>query len=587
MSDRARPDFWARWHAVLDDQSPLIKQAPTAITLLLALVLSLTVPDLPLRPPVTVWSGVGIVLVATVLATFLTSRGVYDGFAVTLVPLADIIGLGLFRAGTGGATSMFGALLLLPIVWLASKPGVRHVVIVGALGALVLALPYVADPPTSPVQWVRVAVVPVVYTVAAAIVNELSRVARIREAEARRYAEETAAIAESRASALDENVRIVNELQGAQQKYLELLELFRSVWNASTAQAVIGTDEDGLVIAWNPGATALLGPEDLDTEYAARVEQFFPEETLAVLGAEALPARDDDPLPHGIRSLFALADTGAPVIRDLELLRDDASRVPVRLVVTTRLNGVGERVGYLLVATDETRAIEVARMKDEFVGMISHELRTPLSSILGYLELLRDDPQHPLTEEQLQFLDVAERNARRLLRLVGDLLFTAQVESGRFPLESRLIDLTPTVSAALESARPAADAAGVTLVEAVPDRVVELQADPVRIGQAIDNLISNAIKFTPRGGQVVVTLTADAAAATISVRDTGLGIPPDELDRLFTRFFRASTATRNAVPGVGLGLNITKAIVTAHGGEMDVASEEGVGTEFRILLPRA
>ena len=113
-----------------------------------------------------------------------------------------------------------------------------------------------------------------------------------------------------------------------------------------------------------------------------------------------------------------------------------------------------------------------------------------------------------------------------------------------------------------------------------------LRIDPLRIGQAIDNLVSNAVKFTPRGGTVTLGVGLPKGEAVVTVRDTGMGIAPDELDRLFTRFFRASSATRNAVPGVGLGLNITKAIVIAHGGRMDVSSEEGAGTEFRMVLPR-
>ncbi|MFT4284842.1 MAG: ATP-binding protein [Protaetiibacter sp.] len=571
---------WERWYTITNNPSPIVKQSPTAITVALALALSLAIPELPLTPPPLALLGVATVAIATVLAAFMSWRGITASGVVAIVPIIDILGIGLFRAGTGAATSVFGVLVLLPLVWLASKPGLRYVLVVAALTTLVIAVPYIAEPPTNGASWFRVLVVPIAYTLTAAIVNDLSRVARVRTAEAQRLAGE-------RETALDENLRIVVQLQESQTKYLELVELFRSVWNATLAQAVIGTDRAGLVVTWNPGATELLGPEDLDTEYSARIETFFPQSTLDALGAEAMAVDPDDPVPHGLRSLFALADRGETVVRELDMLRDDGSTVPARLTVTSRRDGTGERVGYLLVATDETRAIEVARMKDEFVGMISHELRTPLSSILGYLELLRDDPRHPLSEEQLQFLEVAERNARRLLRLVGDLLFTAQVESGQFPLDAHEMDLTPVVRASIESALPLAAAAGVTLVSAVPEVEVRLVADPVRLGQAVDNLVSNAIKFTPRGGDVVVTLTADLGAATVSVRDTGLGIPPDEVDRLFTRFFRASTATRNAVPGVGLGLNITKAIVTAHGGWMDVASEEGVGTEFRIALPRS
>ena len=117
----------------------------------------------------------------------------------------------------------------------------------------------------------------------------------------------------------------------------------------------------------------------------------------------------------------------------------------VQVAATPRLDENGHRVGFIFVATDMTQAREFARLKDEFVGLISHELRTPLSSILGYLELMRDDEDAPLSEEQLQYLGVAERNAHRLLRLVGDLLFTAQVESGRFPLDIKDVELGAVV----------------------------------------------------------------------------------------------------------------------------------------------
>ena len=169
--------------------------------------------------------------------------------------------------------------------------------------------------------------------------------------------------------------------------------------------------------------------------------------------------------------------------------------------------------------------------------------------------------------------------------LDGDLLFTAQVESGRFPLEIKYVELDSVVSASIESARPIARNAGVTLVSDVPEQRLDVRGDPVRLGQAVDNLVSNALKFTPAGGTVTVSLRPDGPQAVIAVTDTGIGIPAVELGRLSQRFFRASTATRNAVPGVGLGLTITKAIVTAHGGRLDIASEEGVGTSISIVLP--
>jgi signal transduction histidine kinase len=142
------------------------------------------------------------------------------------------------------------------------------------------------------------------------------------------------------------------------------------------------------------------------------------------------------------------------------------------------------------------------------------------------------------------------------------------------------------VRASIESASPVAAAQGVTIVAEVDDDFALVSGDPTRIGQAIDNLLSNAIKFTPRGGNVTVAVSCDGTDIVVRLTDTGMGIPANELDQLFSRFFRASTATRAAVPGVGLGLTITKAIIDAHGGSLDVESEVGVGTSFIVRLPK-
>jgi signal transduction histidine kinase len=363
--------------------------------------------------------------------------------------------------------------------------------------------------------------------------------------------------------------------------------MFRGVWAAVTEQSVIGTDVTGLIDAWNPGATKMLGLTWREAEGKRHVFDFHLEDELENRARELNYPPGATVLNPGFSALVETARLGEAESREWTYVRGDGFEFPVSLSVTKRVDESGETIGYLFVAADVTQAREVARLKDEFVGLISHELRTPLSSILGYLELLRDDEEHPLSEEQEQYLGVAERNAHRLLRLVGDLLFTAQVESGKFPLDLRDVELEQIVTAAVESARPAATAAGITISEDVADGDPVTYGDPVRLGQVCDNLISNAIKFTPRGGSVTVSLSKSNKDAIITVRDTGMGIPASELDQLFSRFFRATTATRNAVPGVGLGLTITKAIVTAHHGEMGVQSEEGVGTQFSVSLPLA
>jgi signal transduction histidine kinase len=212
-----------------------------------------------------------------------------------------------------------------------------------------------------------------------------------------------------------------------------------------------------------------------------------------------------------------------------------------------------------------------------------------------------DEEGQPLTDEQRQYLAVVERNAQRLLRLVGDLLFTAQVDAGRFTLQPEDVDLAGIVRAAEETARVAAAARGVDVSVAVPDGGLVVRGDALRLGQACDNLVSNAVKFTPAGGHVTLRLVpgwqdeggqvaaeqrpGSRAVASLVVSDTGVGIPAGEQGQLYTSFFRASTARRNAVPGVGLGLTITKAITTAHGGSLDVTSAEGVGTTFTMTLP--
>lgn len=226
---------------------------------------------------------------------------------------------------------------------------------------------------------------------------------------------------------------------------------------------------------------------------------------------------------------------------------------------------------------------EGERLKDEFFALVSHELRTPLTSIIGYLELVLDDEEE-LSDEARRFLEVVERNAKRLLRLVGDMLFVAQVEAGRLSLESHALDLGAIASESVEAARPAAERAGVTLsLEAVA--VKPILGDRDRFGQMIDNLVSNALKFTPDEGRVVVRLSDAGDHAVVEVSDTGMGIPDEEQQRLFERFFRASSATSRAVPGAGLGLTIVKTIVEAHGGTVGLTSQEGKGTTVCVQLP--
>ncbi|HWB23530.1 MAG TPA: HAMP domain-containing sensor histidine kinase [Gaiellaceae bacterium] len=244
------------------------------------------------------------------------------------------------------------------------------------------------------------------------------------------------------------------------------------------------------------------------------------------------------------------------------------------------------RLGGLLRAVEaqNVQLRKLDQLKDEFVSSVSHELRTPLTSISGYTELVGDPEVGPLTSDQQNYIAIVSRNTDRLLRVVNDLLFFSGMQDGRLELQREDVNLATLAAEAVEMALPNAEAKGLILKCgcATPAHVV---GDASRLAQVIDNLVSNAIKFTPAGGQVIVGTSTEPGLATIEVSDTGMGIPAAEQERLFQRFFRSSNAISGAIPGTGLGLYITKAIAEAHGGRVEVESREGAGTVFRIRLP--
>ena len=236
-----------------------------------------------------------------------------------------------------------------------------------------------------------------------------------------------------------------------------------------------------------------------------------------------------------------------------------------------------------LLAYQNAQLVELDRLKDEFVSSVSHELRTPLTSISGYVELLLEGEED---EEKRDHLAIVDRNARRLLNLVSDLLFTARLQDGRLEVEHERVDVAELVSQTVASARPRAESAHVALMSELGD-VPAIDGEPVRLAQLLDNLVSNAIKFTPAGGRVLVSLTHHDALVCIEVSDTGIGIPEEEREHLFQRFFRSQTALERQIQGTGLGLYISKAIVESHGGRIGVRSGEGGGTTFYVELPAA
>ncbi len=228
-----------------------------------------------------------------------------------------------------------------------------------------------------------------------------------------------------------------------------------------------------------------------------------------------------------------------------------------------------------------------ARLQRDFVTTTSHELRTPLTTVLGYLEIVLGAPDEELSGTQRGHLQVVWRSAQRLLSLVGDLLTVDRAESGVMEIEPEPVALGPVIAPAVHDLELACVTNGLTLtVGPIPSDLVVV-ADPDRFRQVLDNLIGNAIKFTPAPGEISIAVEAVADRAEIRISDTGPGIPEDELEHIFERFYRTSSTAETAAQGTGLGLSIARALVAAHGGTLTAESVVGEGATFTVSVPLA
>ena len=375
--------------------------------------------------------------------------------------------------------------------------------------------------------------------------------------------------------------------------------LERLVSNA-TGTAVLSVDTDGRIVVFNPGAEAMLGvsAEEAIGEHA---DHFFAAEQLSRHAAR-LGSR---PLFSEICAASAEQGDGR---RMWAFTGRDAEPRTMTMTITAAQDETGAAAGYLCVAEDVTerearnkslltalshersaveRLRELEQVKADFVATVSHELRTPLTSMMGYVEVLEDGVVGELTADQRAVVTRVERNGRRLLLLVEDLLLLSQIEAREMRINPVAHDLRQAVAAAREALDPLLATRHLEVLLRIPEHPAMHEGDPDHIERVLLNLLSNAVKFTPDGGRVELTVSEDRDYISIVVRDTGMGIPLAEQDRLFTRFFRASTANRQAIQGTGLGLSIVQAIIDAHGGEISITSAEGVGTTVTATLPKA
>jgi len=386
-------------------------------------------------------------------------------------------------------------------------------------------------------------------------------------------------------------------------------ERMRLLIASVTDYAIFSLDPTGHVTSWNPGAERLKGYAASEI-IGSHFSRFYPEADVRagkceveLEGAlrhgryedEGWRVRKDGttfwanvvitPI-HGAVSAFV---GFAKVTRDLtERKRHEEERIrfaraeEARFVAEAHKDKAEVLVEQLRQARD--RAEEATRIKDEFLATISHELRTPLTAILGWGRLLQGDRMTP--EKTARAIETIVRNATAQNQLIDDLLDVSRIIAGQLRLDLEFVDINQVVTAAIDVVRPAAEAKGIALQWSLNPTAGVIKGDPGRLQQVLWNLLTNAVKFTPRGGRVQVTLRADESEVEVDVADTGRGIVRDYLPRIFDRFSQEEGSNARKAGGLGLGLAIVKHLVELHGGTVEAQSEgENAGAVFRVKLP--
>ena len=539
--------------------APLIRQALLLVPVTLDLLVRLALGDAPrLRPYEAL--GLLLLLAATVVAALtsprwrLRARGA--GHSVpgarlgTALLLVDMAGLGLMGLVPGGN----GLVLVVVLVgmWLGADHHLRGVGLTVVGTALLVSLPSLAYFGTGPSSSSHAVLVLLVVGMCSLTVAGASQVWMQQNAEL-----------EAQGRRLEEALEEVNANRALNDAIVTTVDV-----------GLAAIDKDGSFTFTNPRHAdflALAFPQGHEG-HAGQVGSIFAADRVTRLAPQDTPTQ---------RATNGETFTDYVVWVGEEHAAQRALSVSAGPVV----DAGGTFGGAVLVYTDITELMFALKVKDDFVATVSHELRTPLTAIMGFLDLVLDE-RDAITPDVRQNLDIVKRNSERLLRLVSDLLFTAQAAEGHMSLEVQRTDLSELVETALADLAPRASDIGVRVSRSLPSGVLT-QADPVRIRQLVDNLVSNAIKYTPSGGVVTVRLEADGQDAFLEVTDTGIGISPADQSRLFSRFFRTRDAETLAIQGIGLGLAITKSIAEAHGGSIQVESQVGHGTTFRVRLPRS
>ncbi|MFN2269709.1 MAG: response regulator [Anaerolineae bacterium] len=339
----------------------------------------------------------------------------------------------------------------------------------------------------------------------------------------------------------------------------------------SIADGVVVNDVEGNIILVNPAASRILGISEKEL-----LSQGF-DDLFATFGTQGEE--------EAVAAMETLLNTSVPGAAKSYKINLEADGRVIHALLSPVLSLRGDFMGVVTIFRDVTKEVEADRAKSEFVSTVSHELRTPMTAIKGYTDLLHAGAAGPINDEQKRFLTTIKSNTDRLTALINDLLDISRMETGRIRFEPRPLQIGEVVADVVNVLAGPAEDKHLRLNYEVAAGLPDVMGDRDRLNQVLTNLIGNAIRYTPDGGEIDVKIYLVERAVRIDVRDTGIGIAPEDMAHLFERFYRADHPLVQETRGTGLGLSIVKMFVEMHGGRIWVESEPDQGSTFTFILP--
>lgn len=492
------------------------------------------------------WAGLIVIGIASIAAAVVPWEKIAPAWMISIA-VADILGVALMRAALLWVVPSVGILVIFPILWLSYgfRRGVFSLAIGGA--AFVSAVPFLLNGawPSTGVDWLNLVTLPVLIVGVAIVVN-------VAAAQLRR------------------NLEKLDTANREQQTALR-----RALDNEILARGILDTVNAGVAF-YSPDNRLQLSNQlanDMVHAVGFRLDQppYAGRNVLAADRSTAIPF-EDQIIPRALR--------GELIEDHMEWLGPPGQQTAI-IAASRRVHREdGVLLGTVVMAYDVTELAAAVAIREEFLGTVSHELRTPLTSVLGYLELIADDLD-PAQSDALAYLRIVQRNMTRLTDRIADMMGAAETD---LLLHTASTDIGKLVESCVDRARETDSSIDIRLVEE-GELTVAADVDARRISEAVDELLTNAVKFSPLGSAITVTVTTQPERAVITVADRGSGLTRAEQGRVFDRFYRGQNARTRAVQGFGLGLSVVKNIVDAHRGQTTISDSPGGGTTVTIALP--